>query len=59
MAMKQKESGIKPEFRLADSMQAEGSGVGGIGQNAIINQLEENIKLRETPIAKRMKGLLK
>ena len=57
--MKLKESKIKSDIKLRDMPEAEEFPLRDLNSSHIINELEENIKLRETPIIERLKNKLK
>jgi len=57
--MKLKESKIKSDIKLAGMPESEEFPLRDLDSSHIINQLEENMKMRETPILERLKAKLK
>lgn len=50
-AMEQRKQKLKPEFRIANDF----LGLKTMDTNVIIQQLEENIRLRELPVEERLR----
>jgi len=57
--MKLKGSKLKSEIKLNGAGEKNDFPLRDLNSNHLINQLEENIKLRETPIIERLKNKLK
>ncbi len=57
--MKLKESKIKSDIKLGKMPESEEFPLRDLNSHHIINQLEENMKTRETPILERLKAKLK